>query len=376
MEIGWIAHNPTFLIYNTVMKYITLLLKPASSKCQMRCKYCFYFDEIKCRDIDDYGFMSIETAKSILDKVFTYFKEETTITVLFQGGEPTLVGIDWFNQFIAYVNSTHAPYHHIQYGIQTNGICIDNAWIQLFKQHHFLVGLSMDGYKENHDSFRFLANMDTTFQQVLHTYHQLIKNDIQVNVLTVLTNQLAKSPKQFYRFIQKENIKWLQLIPCLPSLQEEDSYALSPKAYAFFMKNIFDLWFQEYTEGIYRAINTIDDILSVFQKRIPMQCGKLGFCTRQFVIEADGSVFPCDFYCIDQWKLGNFLNNTFEEIADARKAKYFIESQKQNHVFCKSCRYKNICNGGCPRQASTYLEESFCGQQQLFQHIEKCLYQK
>ena len=119
------------------MKYFNALIKPASSKCNLRCKYCFYYDVAEHRNIKDYGIMGDETMKSIIDKVFDYFNEETTITFSFQGGEPTVAGIDYFEKFITYVNNRKKDFYSINYAIQTNGYLIDEKWVKLFKDNNF-----------------------------------------------------------------------------------------------------------------------------------------------------------------------------------------------------------------------------------------------
>ena len=356
------------------MKYITLLLKPASSKCQMRCRYCFYEDESSHREIPDYGVMSAETSEKLIDMVLGYFDEESEITWMFQGGEPTMASLKWFEDFTAMMDQKKLPYHTIHYGIQTNGLAINENWCTLWKRYDFLIGVSLDGFQINHDSLRPDAGGKGTYERIIRNISLLKEYGISFNILTVLTRQLAKSPEKFYSFIQKQDFHWLQLIPCLPAIDvKKDPYALDPASYESFFIPLFDLWLKELKKGTYRSVNTFDNIISILTGQPPLQCGTLGFCSQQYVIEANGNVYPCDFYCTDEWLLGNVNTSTFEELTKNRLRTVFMEEPHPQSKLCRSCRYFSICKGSCKRQSVCMFNDKQCGYQKLVAHIERQL---
>lgn len=355
------------------MKYLTLLIKPVSSKCQLHCRYCFYLDEADNRAVKDYGRMSEQMQEQLVSRTMDCFQEPVTITYMFQGGEPTLAGIAWYESFLSKVKAHQKPYHFIHYAMQTNGILVDETWADFLCRNHFLTGISIDGSIKDHDRFRRDADNVPTFSKALKSYHLLKEKKAEVNVLSVLSEPLAHHPDRYYRFLQHEDIMWAQLIPCLAPLYEKTAYALTPASYASFFCQLFDLWMREVLNGKIRSISLFDDILAAFQGQMPSQCGRLGYCQAQYIVEADGSVYPCDFYALDTWKCGSFAKNSLKEIAESPLRKKFESRSLPAEVLCESCRWLHKCHGGCIRQRQAIMNDTFCGHQVLLNHIEKRL---
>ncbi len=353
------------------MKYFNILIKPASSKCNLRCKYCFYYDVASHRNIKDYGIMSDDTMKKIIDRVFDYFDEETTITFSFQGGEPTVAGISYFEKFIEYVNSRRKEYHIINYAIQTNGYLIDKKWAKLFKDNSFLVGVSLDGFKENHDSVRVDNNLKGTFDRVFKSIELLKKYKVDLNILTVLTNQLSKKAEELFEFYLKNDLKVIQLIPCLEDFDSESQYSLKPENFYKFYDKLFPLWFEKLKKGEYISFNYFDNLITLFMGKMPFQCGSLGFCAMQFVTEASGNVYPCDFYCLDQYCVGNFEKDSITDLLKSDRLKMFLKEEKRMCSLCKSCKFKGICNGQCKRMNQAYFNEDYCALYSFMSKYEK-----
>lgn len=346
------------------MKNLSLLIKPTSSSCDMKCRYCFYSDVSKHRKIKNHGVMLKETAYVLIDKAIADTSEDGTITFAFQGGEPTIAGHTFFKIFCEYVEVKKAPQQVIHYAIQTNGYTIDDLWCELFKKYNFLVGVSLDGYKENHDYFRLNILQKPTFDKVMYGIVLLRKFKIQFNILTVLSMQLAQEPIKLYEFYKKENFDYIQLIPCLSDLNGSDnSYSLTPVQFATFYKAFYDAWFDDFKKGHYRSIRLFDDIIPMLVDIPPLQCGALGFCSNQFVVESDGSVYPCDFYVLDEYKGGNIHNMKIKQIAVSEPIKTFIKEEKKATPLCKQCSFKSICHGNCKRMNHTYFSEEYCGYQ-------------
>lgn len=356
------------------MKYFSTLIKPASSLCNLKCKYCFYTDVGEHRKKFSYGIMSDEVAHSIIDCIFDYFKEETTITFSFQGGEPTLAKIDFFKKFIDYVNKKKQSYHIIQYAIQTNGTLLNEEWYKLFLDNHFLVGISLDGFKENHDDLRKNIDQSDTFTIISKNIQEMKKRKIEFNILTVLTSQLSTQAKRLFEFYKENDLRYIQLIPCLPDFDcKQMNYGLSPKEFYHFYDEFFECWFSELKKGNYISVNYFDNLILLLKGIPPIQCGMLGFCNMQFVIESDGSVYPCDFYCLDQYKVGNVLNDGIKELIRSPNLFQFLHEKKRMSDLCEVCRFKKICNGNCKRMNLCYFDEHYCALQEFMTKHEKDL---
>lgn len=342
----------------------------------MKCSYCFYADVADHRDIKNHGIMSLDTMHILIHKTLDHFKEEVTITYAFQGGEPTLAGISYFQEFIEEVNRYKKEYHHIQYVLQTNAVLLDDTWIEFFAKHHFLVGVSLDGYIKNHDSVRKCKDNSGTYERVMMNIRKLQDAGVEFNILTVLTFSLAKHPRELYEFYRKNNLKYVQLIPCLPSLtNKKDPFALSPKDFYKFYDSFFALWYQDLRKGNYMSVTLFDNIIPMFVGIPPQQCGYLGFCSNQFVIESDGSVYPCDFYVLDQYCIGNIREYTMQELNTSSVVHNFLHEKRDLCKLCNECRYVKMCHGQCKRLSICYYDEEYCGLREFLVKYERELVQ-
>lgn len=349
------------------MENITFLIKPASSSCNMRCRYCFYEDVSRCRDIKNYGIMKEEVAKKIIKNIFLNHSLKR-VHFAFQGGEPTLAGLIFFELFIDEVNKNKKNIK-VSYSIQSNGYNLNSEWINFFKKNNFLVGISLDSYKENHDYYRKSAKYEDTYIEINKNIKFIQNNNIPLNILTVLTNDLAKNPEKAYDFCKREQFEFIQFIPCLPNLNnEEDRYSLKPEYYYSFYKKLYELWSQDIRNGKYISIGLFDNIASILSRRYPNQCGFVGKCQIQYVIESDGSVYPCDFYVLDKYKLGNIQYDNLETLLNHSNSKNFL-SENTIPNKCYTCRYKKICYGQCKRQRITFIDKEYCGYQKLLDDI-------
>ncbi|MBS5115617.1 MAG: anaerobic sulfatase maturase [Erysipelotrichaceae bacterium] len=347
------------------MKFLSFLIKPASSLCNLKCKYCFYNDISNQRKTPSFGVMNDETMKNLITKALSYH-EETMVTFAFQGGEPTMAGLTFFETFAKMVDQYKKDYHHVTYSIQTNGILLDEKWVSLFKKYHFLVGISLDGYRENHDFYRLDLKENPTFKKVLDNIRLLEKNQIEYNVLTVLTASLAKHPQKLYKFYKQQKLNYVQLIPCLPKLNQtvqEDEYALTPQLFASFYKSFYKLWEADLKLGNVMSVSLFDNIIPMYQSIPPQVCGMLGFCSPQYVVESDGSIYPCDFYVLDEYCIGNINENTLGELAKNKLLDQFLKEEKRESPLCQKCAFVEICHGNCKRMNISYFDDHYCGYQ-------------
>lgn len=351
------------------MKNLSFLIKPASSSCNLKCRYCFYADVSKHRDVVNHGIMKDSTTDALLRQTFEHLDEEGTVTFAFQGGEPTVAGIDYFQKFCEKAEGMKKEKQKVSYAIQTNGYLLDQQWCELLKKYDFLTGVSLDGYKDNHDYFRISGQNTATYKTVRNAIDLLKKNGVRFNVLTVLSRQLAKHPERLYKFYRKEQISYIQLIPCLAGLEEDGNpYALTPELFADFYKTFFDCWFEDYQKGIYRSIGLFDNLIPMFADIPPYQCGMLGFCRLQLVVESDGSVYPCDFYVLDRYNGGNIEKNSLPEILNSEPMRKFVAEKKPRSQCCKTCRFESLCHGNCKRMTQLYFNDHYCGYQDFLNY--------
>ena len=352
------------------MNNVTVLIKPSSSLGNIKCKYCFYIDEAKNRKIENNGIMTEKVMTAIIDKVLQ--NADKNVLFSFQGGEPAAAGIKYFNSFIDYVNKSNKKNININYSIQTNGILINDKWCELFKKNNFLVGLSFDMIKDIHDKYRTDKIGNATYNKVLETKKLFDAFNVEYNILTVLTSELSKYPKDVYKKIKKLNIKYTQFIPCLSEINScSNEYSIKPKEFSNFYKEIFSLWKEDFFNNNYYSIQFFDNIIPLLGGGYtPISCGINGICTNQMIIESNGDVFPCDFYCLDNYKLGNIADEDFYNIFYNQKAKDFINEKdniinNDNYKLCRSCRYFKICRLGCKRMLENiYIDnkdKTFCG---------------
>lgn len=341
------------------MDFLTVLIKPTSSKCNMLCSYCFYRDIAKNRDVGFKGFMTTDTARTVIDKVFDYCNQDTVVNFSFQGGEPLLRGVNFYKDFIEYCNSKKSI--KTEYSIQTNGLLINKEWAALFKENDFLVGISLDGVKEIHDSLRIDVNHEKTFTKIMNSIELLKKNDIRFNILTVLSKQLSRHPKELFDFYLEKNFRYIQFIPCMVDLKNSsDDYTITPIELFDFYKVLFELWFNELKKGNYISFNYFDNLVNLFAGFTPNQCGFLGKCSLQLIVESNGDIYPCDFYATDEYRLGNININTLKELCSCKEVTDFIHSPRKLSEECGSCDFFNLCYGQCKRLSECYYNDDFC----------------
>lgn len=351
------------------MKNLSFLIKPASSSCNLKCKYCFYADVSEHRQIKSNGIMKEETMHCLIDRAMDALDEDGEVTFAFQGGEPTCAGLSFFQAFCAYVDEKKKSAMKIHYALQTNAFVLDDDWCSFFHTYDFLIGVSLDGYKENHDYFRLTTGNKATFKTVMHAVELLRKHEVQFNILTVLSKQLAKHPQKLYDFYRKENMMYVQLIPCLAGLDEEENpFALTPELFASFYKKFYDAWLKEMKAGVYRSIGLFDNIIPMYADIPPQQCGLLGYCSLQFVVESDGSIYPCDFYVLDEYMGGNVMDMDLKAIAESAPMQGFLKEKKTMSPLCDTCPFVSICHGNCKRMNTLYFKEGYCGYQDFLRY--------
>ena len=332
------------------MPPISVLMKPSSGMCNMKCDYCFYCDETQKRIQESYGFMSEQTLKNVIRK--TMLRAEGAVSYAFQGGEPTLRGIDFFEKVVEFEKQYNKHGIRVNNALQTNGYLINEAWCEFFQKNHFLIGLSVDGTKEIHDSYRHTKDGKPTFDRIRHAAELMSHYGVEYNILTVVNQKVASNITEIYEFYKKQGWNYQQYIACLDPLEEahgENEYALKPEQYGKFLIELFNLWYADWKLGKQPYIRQFENYIGILLGYLPEACDQRGTCGVQNVVEADGSVYPCDFYMLDDYKLGNFNENRLDEIDTKRTEIGFVERSLLLDEECKTCEYFHICHGGCQR---------------------------
>ena len=345
------------------MKSLTFLIKPASSLCNMRCKYCFYEDIADNRTLKHMGIMSEDTAERIISEAFRAVSPGGTILFMFQGGEPTLAGLDFFRNFIALERKYARSNVYCSHAIQTNGYNLTAEWAAFFRENQFLVGLSMDGTQIIHDSLRLDAAGKGTWEKTTAALKLLERFQVETNILCVVTAQVAKKAPQVYRALTALGGHPMQFIPCLDPIEAErgqEFYSLKPEAYGKFLCNLFDCWYRDWKAGHYVSIRTFDDYLRILMRMPPSTCAAAGACGSYLVVEGDGSLYPCDFYVLDEWKIGSIRDLNVEAALAAPASIRFIQEGARRPEPCRACRYFPLCRGGCKRDWTEQRKNYYC----------------
>lgn len=337
---------------------ISVMLKPASSNCNLKCEYCFYHSLSAERSDFSKGMMSVDTAKRVIDSALDFAKG-TDVYFTFQGGEPLLCDIGFYKEFISYIKENNTQNSSVHLCLQTNATLITEEYAEFFKKNNFLIGVSLDGDEEI-NSYRFYPDGSSSFNDVMRGIELLKKYGVTFNILSVLTKRTAQNFRKAYRFFKQNNLRFLQFIPCLRPLKsdfDEELY-MNSDDYAEFLTRGFNIYFNDYMRGEYVSVRSFDNYVSLASGNNAEQCGMNGVCSTQFVVEGDGSVYPCDFYCTDEWYLGNINESSFDELYRSERAVEFLKESFKLSDECKNCSFFYICRGGgCKRNRQ---DKNYC----------------
>ena len=350
------------------MRNYNFVIKPVSTQCNYRCSYCVYADIDKDQAAKCKGIMTEETTANLI-RIAVDAPDAEELTFAFQGGEPTLAGIDYFYFFATLVSMFKKPHQSIVYTMQTNGSNLDDEWCAYLKELNFLVGISLDGYQELHDQHRVSTQDEGTFNQAIRAIQLLRKYEIDFNILTVINKDVANHAAELYEFYRRNNFEYIQLLPCLAEKEGEiDPFSLTPSLFATFYNELFDQWCIDYSAGIYRSIAVFDNAIALFSGIIPLQCGILGFCSPQFIVETDGSVSPCDFHVENEVTIGNVNEHSLLQLLKNEMMETFLHEPKRMSKLCETCPFATMCNGNCKRQNIAYFDDTLCGYQEFLKY--------
>ena len=355
------------------MRQVSLLVKPASSLCDLRCAYCFYHADAAARSVYSYGIMGPAVARKLVRRAFE--SAEEGVAFAFQGGEPTLAGLDFFREFADAADKYNIRGLPVSYALQTNGLSIDAGWADFLAERRFLVGISLDGDRPIHDAARKDAAGRGSFDRVMGTVDLLRKRAVDFNILCVVRDETARRFDELWRFFADQGLEDLQFIPCVdpPSgpggrrrgAPAQGAPGLSAAGYSAFLQKAFDAYCGAWKADRPARVRLFDNLVGMAMGMPPEACGLAGLCGGCLVVEADGGVYPCDFYAGDEWRLGSILERSLDELAASPRRRIFLDRARTLPGRCAGCGQLGICGGGCMRDRETGEgdpgENRFCG---------------
>ncbi len=305
--------------------------------------------------------------KALKHLALTYDK---SLSIGFQGGEPMLAGLDFFRSAVKTLDELVPHDITLSLFLQTNGTLITREWARFFAENGILVGVSMDGGASVHNKNRIDINGKGSHRAVCRGIAALRAEGCEFNILSVLTKENSDKAMEMHSFFASQNIEWEQYIPCIAPLDGGATpFALDGASYGKFLSDSFDIWYGGMIGGSPIRNREVDNFFMMLCGYPPEDCGMAGVCSVQYLIESDGSVYPCDFYALDDYFLGNLLECDFREIDMRRTDIGFIEQSHSLHTECTECKYLPLCRGGCRRNRDESGKNRFCeGYKSFFEY--------
>lgn len=368
-----------------------VMLKPAGSLCNLRCKYCYYLEKDKLYKQCKNHVISDELLEKFIKE---YIEAQTTPQVLFtwHGGETLMRPISFYKRALE-LQRIYGRGRQIDNCIQTNGTLLTDEWCQFFKDNNFLVGVSIDGPQEFHDEYRRTATNKPTFVKVMNGINLLNKHGVEWNALAVVNDYNADYPLEFYRFFKQIGCKYIQFSPIVervvkredgltlaPGMQGGDTgladFSITPEQWGNFLCTIFDEWVHN-DVGEY-FVQLFDATLANWVGQAPGVCILAEECGHAGVMEFNGDVYSCDHFVYPEHLLGNLHTKTITEMMYSDQQNKFAKMKKQMlPQQCKECKFLFACHGECPK--NRFLNDKYgnyglnylCkGYRQFFEHVE------
>lgn len=343
-----------------------VMAKPSSSKCNIDCHYCFYLEKSHLYpDADRQSYMSVETLELYIQQHIAAQKTQQVVFA-WQGGEPTLLGVAFFEKAIEF-QKKYQQGKQIINTIQTNGLLIDEGWCQFLKRHQFLVGISIDGPKELHDVYRKTRAGKPTHDKVIAAITRLKHHHIEFNTLTVVSDANVKHPEEVYHYLKSLGSQHMQFIPLVeraatqatengltllhPQSIEKaavTSWSVNPDHYGLFMSAIFHHWVRKDIGRVW--VQLFENTFALTCDQPAQLCVFAPTCGSAFALESNGDLYACDHYVYPEFKLGNIHQSDINTLNHSDDNKHFAQ-QKQRSLSrdCQQCAYLSLCNGGCPK---------------------------
>jgi uncharacterized protein len=335
--------------------YFHVLAKPTGAVCNLDCKYCFFLSKEML-----YPGSRFRMADKLLDEYIKQMIESQKVpevNISWQGGEPTMMGLDFFKKSIDLEKKYQKPGTTILNTIQTNGILINDDWCRFFKENNFLVGLSIDGPQELHDYYRVDKGGHGTFDKVVKAARLMQKYEVDFNMLTTVHAHNADHPLEVYRFFRDElKAKYIQLIPIVErdndtGYQEGNKVtdrSVTAEQWGNFLITIFDEWVKTDVGDVY--IQMFDAALASWYGISPAMCIFSEKCGLALTMEHNGDLYSCDHFVEPDFLLGNILKNKMVDLVSSEKqVKFGSDKFDMLPKNCLDCKVLFACHGECPK---------------------------
>jgi uncharacterized protein len=380
---------------------IHVVAKPIGPACNLNCEYCFYLEK--------QALFAPGEQYRMPDKVLAAFitnyiasQPAPVVEFVWQGGEPTLLGIDFFKRVLE-LQKPFLGQKSMRNALQTNGTLLTPEWCRFLKQHDFMVGISLDGPQDVHDRYRRDRKGAGTFDQVMRGLKLLQEHKVEYNVLACVARETARRPLDVYHFFKKEGVEFIQFSPVVERLPDERSagqglrlagpaaldkaeqqtevmpWSVIPEQYGDFLIDIYEEWVRHDVGTVF--VMNFEWVLNAWIGNPSPVCVYAKTCGRSLVIEHNGDVYACDHCVYPQYKLGNILSDTFSTMV-ARSLQSGFGTGKESRLpdWCGECEVLPACHGGCPKHRfeTSYNDEPglqyLCaGYKKFFMHIRKYL---
>lgn len=354
-----------------------IITKPIGPVCNLDCAYCFYLEKERLYP----GTRSWRMTPEVLERYIRSYIEAQNVpvvTFVWQGGEPTLLGLDFFRQAVAWQNQ-YANGKRIDNCFQTNGVLLDGAWTDFFAREQFLVGLSIDGPAEFNDRWRVDKQGHGTFDKVLAGLEQLRRSRVEFNTLTCVHRQNGDHPLEIYRFLKQIGSRYLQFIPIVERVADPpdangltlvspayagparvSDWSVQPLQYGEFMRAIFDEWVR-HDVGRY-FVQMFDVALENWLKMPASLCVFRETCGGALAIEHNGDLYSCDHFVYPEYRLGNLRDKPLLTMVESpEQAKFGTDKRDTLPRYCRDCEVRFACHGECPKHRFTLAPDGEAG---------------
>ena len=371
-----------------------LLAKPSGSTCNIDCTYCFFLSK-EALYPNDKQRMSEATLETYIRQLLESHRTPQ-VTVAWQGGEPTLMGLDFFRRSIALVEQYRRPGQQVQHTFQTNGLLLDDDWCAFFKEHNVLVGLSVDGPLEIHNAYRLDRGGRGTFDRVMQGWQHLRRHRVEVNILCTVNAANEKHGRDVYRFFRDElDAHWMQFIPIIERAtpetlqianlgwsdrpgskrllytQEGDlvtERSVGGERYGRFLVDIFEEWVRRDVGRVY--VQLFDVTLEAYFGQ-HLLCVHAPTCGYGLALESNGDLYSCDHFVEPRFLLGNIHKTHMLSLVESPEQRKFGEDKRDTLTAqCRQCEVRPLCNGGCPKDRFARSKDGEPGQNYLCAGLE------
>lgn len=332
-----------------------VMLKPRGPICNLDCGYCYYLAKEKLYPGSQFR-MSDEVLAEFT-RQYIEAQEVPEVTFAWQGGEPALMGLEFFQRAVALQQQYRKPGMRIDNAFQTNAVLLDEAWCRFFKRHRFLVGVSLDGPQELHDAYRVDKGGGPTFQRVMAGLALLKKHAVDYNVLVCVHAANAGHPLRVYRFLRDEvGAEFMQFIPIVERERGSGSQkairvtgrSVTGRQYGDFLIAVFDEWVRHDVGRVF--VQSFDVALAAWLGQPPSLCVFQETCGQAMAMEHNGDLYACDHFVEPAHRLGNIQDVPLVNMVRSARQQRFGEAKREAlPPVCQACPVRFACNGGCPK---------------------------